>query len=136
MDLFNFQTCKIDEFHPVHGRLCVTLVPIKSLNVNDMLLTSILLTRLSGKIEKVSPCPSTEDAMSPVALAPPEVTQATRYSDGVEQKHVTTGVNGGSRAYQGGSKHITTGVTNSSWAYQGRSKPVTTGVNGDSCLSR
>ena len=26
MVLFNFQTCKIDEFHPVHGRLSVTLV--------------------------------------------------------------------------------------------------------------
>ena len=57
----------------------------------------------AGKIEKVSPCPSTEDAMSPVALAPPEVAQSTRFSDGVEQKHATGGVVNGSRNfnYQG-----------------------------------
>ena len=33
MDLFNFQTCKIDEFHPVHGRLCVTLVKTKMIAI-------------------------------------------------------------------------------------------------------
>ena len=33
--------------------------------------------------------------MSPVTLAPPELTQSTRYSDGVEQKHIATGGGGG-----------------------------------------
>ena len=37
--------------------------------------------------------------MSPVALAPPEVAQSTRFSDGVEQKHVASGaIVGGSGA--------------------------------------
>ena len=56
-------------------------------------------TCISGKIEKVSPCPSPEDAMSPIGLALPEAVQSTRYSDGVEQKHVISGaVTGGGGA--------------------------------------